>query len=143
MKQEVCSSTYLFVSSEFVSTVLVTWHFIPPEWWQLCVIIYQNLLNEKTNVNFRKIVACEKTNEIVCYSPTKHFIDTYSKYVLDKCKCGSGVIIVLIGLVQPAWLLRGRVAGVARVEGESQRSLGQGHPTPSLYSAIIPISYRL
>lgn len=56
----------------------------------------QNLLNEKNNVKFRKIVACEKNNELVCYSPTKHFIDTYRdiKYVLDKCKWGSGVIIV-------------------------------------------------
>lgn len=42
----------------------------------------------KNECEFRKIVACEKSNELVCYTPTKHFIDTYrdSKYVLDKCK---------------------------------------------------------
>lgn len=39
-------------------------------------------------MKFWKIVACEKTNELVCYSVTKHFIATYQeiKYVLDKCK---------------------------------------------------------
>lgn len=51
------------------------------------------------------------------------------------------MIIFLIGLVQPAWSLRGRVAGVAGVEGESQRSLGQGHPRCTLPASLLAIGY--